>query len=384
MLGTVTRGLTTGAVLTAATGATMMISSTIERGSPWASLNAMASAVLPKRRVRDRFDAAVTPVGLLALTGGLLVWGLGYQGALKLGGKRRPLVAGVLSALGGYGLDKLVLPDRLLRNFRRKMGPLGTFSKYAVLGLTSAAAARALPRALTGKRIAVLAAEGFEQVELTVPVKALRAEGAQVEIVSLRAGKIHGMQMSVPGRSVRVHKTLSQADAERYDGLLIPGGFMNPDFLRQSEQAREFVRLFDSVGKPIAVICHAPWVLASAGLLKNRQITSWPGIRDDLVHAGAYWRDEPVVRDGNLLSSRGPHDLPAFVSAMIDLFAGRVPLAARPVLPATSDPQPTSPPKAALAGAALLPKVEAALRGVGLSTLLLGGAALIAMRKGIF
>jgi len=383
MVETVTRGLMTGVALTAASGTTMMISSAIERGSPWAGLNAMATALgVQKRRVSDRFTTDVTPYGMGALAGGLLIWGLAYQGALKLGGRRSPIVAGVLSALGGYAFDKLVLPDRVVPNFRRKMGKGGTFAKYVAIGVASAVSARLTPGVLTGKRIAVLAADGFEQLELTVPVRALRAEGAKVEVVSLRRGKIRGMHMSIPGGKVRVHRTVADAELDRYDGLLVPGGFINPDILRQSQEARELVRAFDSVGKPIAVICHGPWVLASAGLLKNRQITSWPGIRDDLVNAGAYWRDEPVVRDGNLLSSRGPHDLPEFIRSMIDLFAGRLPLAVRPTLPAVSAPQATEPPAMELSGVPLLPKLESAIRSVSTTALLaLGGFALLKFAK---
>ncbi|WP_437774242.1 hypothetical protein [Sorangium sp. So ce1097] len=139
----VARGLRTGAVMTAATMCTMMAASTLKRGSPWASMNAMATAVgVGGRRVGDRFDAVVTPAGIAALAGGLLVWGIGYEKALDAAGRRSDALTGALSAFGGFLLDELVLPDRLMKNFRRKMGVLGTFSKYVALGVASATAPR--------------------------------------------------------------------------------------------------------------------------------------------------------------------------------------------------------------------------------------------------
>jgi protease I len=327
----------------------------------------------------------VTPLGLLLLTGGLLAWGVAYEGALGRIGRRSPLVGGALSGLGAYAFDKKILPDRVVPSFRRAMGPAGTAAKYVALGLSSAAASRWLSRRrLAGRRIAVLAADGFEKIELTVPLKALRAEGAEVEVISLRRGKIVGMHVDIPSGRVRVDRTVGSAEPADYDGLFVPGGFINPDFLRQSEEAREFVRAFHDAGKPIAVICHGPWVLASAGVLRGRRVTSWPGIRDDLVNAGAIWRDEPVVRDGSLLSSRGPQDIRPFLRAAIDLFAGRGAPPSPPSLPATSSPQPTSPPAAALAGAAILPRVQAALRVLGTTAALAAGAAaLLALRRSL-
>ncbi|NOK10560.1 type 1 glutamine amidotransferase domain-containing protein [Corallococcus exercitus] len=177
---------------------------------------------------------------------------------------------------------------------------------------------------LKGMRVAVLAADGFEQVELTRPVKRLEREGARVTIVSLHKGRIRGMNLLVPGRKVRVDATLREVKAADFDALLLPGGFMNPDFLRQSALALDFVKDADLLDLPIAVICHGPWLLASAGLLEGRHLTSWPGIRNDLENAGAHWTDEPVVRDGNWVSSRGPHDLLAFEHAMVELLAERM------------------------------------------------------------
>jgi protease I len=182
---------------------------------------------------------------------------------------------------------------------------------------------------LTGLRVAVLAADGFEQVEVTSPVEALRDHGAEVEIVSLHPGRIRGVNFLYPGKKVRVDRTLFTADAEDYDALLIPGGLVGPDTLRQSERALDFVRATERAGKPIAVICHGPWLLVSAGLMVRRNVTSWPGIRDDVRNAGGIWHDEPVVRDRNWVSSRGPHDLRRFNRAMVELFAEHVPAAPR-------------------------------------------------------
>jgi protease I len=175
---------------------------------------------------------------------------------------------------------------------------------------------------LAGQRVAVLVADGFENVELTEPVAALKAAGAEVDIVSLHRGRIRGMNLHQPADLVRVDKTVDAVSARDYDGLLIPGGYINPDLLRQSAEARDLVRAFDALGKPIATLCHGPWLLASAGLAQNRTLTSWPGVRDDMVNAGATWLDQEVVRDGNLLSSRGPQDLAPFVRDMLQLFSG--------------------------------------------------------------
>jgi protease I len=174
---------------------------------------------------------------------------------------------------------------------------------------------------LSGKRIAVLVADGFEYAELAVPLKGWRAAGADVDVVSLRPGRVRGMNLTMPTKTVSVDVTVDQARAADYDGLFIPGGFVNPDFLRQSRAARDFARSFDEAKRPIATLCHGPWVLASAGLLPGRRVTSWPGIRDDMVNAGAVWRDDEVVRDGNGVSSRSPADLGAFVPAALELFA---------------------------------------------------------------
>lgn len=184
---------------------------------------------------------------------------------------------------------------------------------------------------LEGLRVAILAADGFEQVELTEPMKELRRQGAVVEVLSLRPGHIKGMNLIIPGKKVRVDRVVFNADPDAYDALLLPGGFVNPDLLRQSKEVLRFVRTFNEEEKPIAVMCHGPWVLASADLVRGRRITSWPGIKDDLINAGAEWVDEPLVRDGNWVSSRGPQDLRAFKKGMVDLFATRRPLAPKKI-----------------------------------------------------
>jgi protease I len=211
-------------------------------------------------------------------------------------------------------------------------------------------------RRLNNLRVAVLVADGFEKVELTVPVAALRAAGAQVSIVSLRHGRIRGMNLHEPASRTHVDLTVDEAAQEEFDALFIPGGFISPDLLRQSQAARLFVTRFNAAGLPIATLCHGPWLLASAELVLNRALTSWPGVRDDLVHAGATWLDEPVVRDRNWVSSRGPQDLTAFVPAMLALFAERAPISELRNEAAQSSPQRAEPPSAVLNFMRLMPR----------------------------
>lgn len=180
-------------------------------------------------------------------------------------------------------------------------------------------------KALAGVNVAVLAADGFEQVEVTKPVKRLLAEGANVRIISLRPGRLRGMNLLYPGKKITVDDTVFTADASDYSALLLPGGFVSPDFLRQSDEVLRFVRAFEQARKPIATLCHGPEVLISAGLVRNRTLTSWPGIADDVRNAGGAWIDEAVVRDDNWVASRSPMDLPAFNAAMVELFAERAP-----------------------------------------------------------
>jgi len=175
-------------------------------------------------------------------------------------------------------------------------------------------------RRLEGLRVALLAADGFEQVEVTRPLKHLLHHGALVDIVSLHRGSIRGSNLLYPGIKLRVNRTVDHVSAANYDALFIPGGFINPDFLRQSDKAKMLVTAFDVAGKPIATLCHGPWVLVSAGLVHERKLAAWPGIQDDIRNAGGTWVDEPLVRDGNWVSSRSPLDLLAFERGMVDLF----------------------------------------------------------------
>jgi protease I len=174
-------------------------------------------------------------------------------------------------------------------------------------------------------RVAVLVVDGFEQVEVTLPVAALRRAGADVRLISLRPGRVRGMNFIWPGRKLPVDDTVAAARVEDYGALLVPGGFVNPDLLRQSEAALQLVRDFERAGRPIATICHGPSVLISAGIVRGRKLASWPGIADDVRNAGATFIDDKIVRDDNWISSRSPLDLPAFIPAMIDLFAERAP-----------------------------------------------------------
>lgn len=214
---------------------------------------------------------------------------------------------------------------------------------------------------LQGKRIAALVADGFEYVELSVPRLALRAAGATVDIISLHRGRVRGMNLTEPTRTIGVDLTVEDAEPQSYDGLLLPGGFISPDFLRQSRAAREFVSSMDVANKPIATLCHGPWVLVSAELVAGRRLAGWPGIRDDIVHAGGTWRDEPLVHDHNWVSSRGPQDLDAFVPAMIELFARgsvaqlRGSMEGSAALDRVSSPQAEQPPELAVGAARLLP-----------------------------
>jgi protease I len=170
---------------------------------------------------------------------------------------------------------------------------------------------------LRGKKIAILATNGFEQSELEVPLDALRRAGGEVSIVSLDHDPIVGTIHHEKGRGVPVDLDLSEADADRFDALVLPGGVANPDTLRTHPQVIAFVRAFGTAGKPISAICHGPWTLIDADLVDGKQVTSWPSLRTDLVNAGAHWSDREVVRDGMLVTSRKPADLPAFVRETI-------------------------------------------------------------------
>jgi protease I len=226
------------------------------------------------------------------------------------------------------------------------------------------------PKQLTGKKIAVLAADGYEQAELKTPVAALIEAGADVTLVSLRRGRIRGMHLHQPGDLVRVDKTIADARAADYDALFIPGGHVSPDTLRQSAPARAFVRDFDAARKPIALLSQAPLILVSAGLAARRALAAWPGVRDDVVNAGATWLNEDVARDGHVLSGRCTQDMAAFVRALVPLCAGEP---AAPALPprTQSDPpqeQPVEQPNQSLrwlAAPSFGTMLSLALLGVG-------------------
>ncbi len=173
---------------------------------------------------------------------------------------------------------------------------------------------------LSGKTVAVLATDGVELIELTDPVKALKEAGAAVEIVSLKSGQIQGFDHLMPGDKITVDKTLDEIDAGRYDALLLPGGVANPDQLRGDEKAVAFTRAFFAAGKPVAAICHAPWLLIEAGVVEGRRLTAYETIRTDLRNAGAEVVNEEVVVDEGLVTSRCPDDLPAFNRKMIEEF----------------------------------------------------------------
>ena len=181
---------------------------------------------------------------------------------------------------------------------------------------------------LIGRRVAVLATDGFEQAELTRPVSGLRAEGGTVEIISLKAGEIQGYNHDQKGDKVAVDKTVNEVKSSQYDALVLPGGVMNPDTLRISPEAIAFIREFVKSGKPISAICHGPWTLIDAGGVSGRTMTSWPSLKTDLTNAGARWVDQEVVVDGPLITSRNPDDLPAFVARTVEMLASAKPLAA--------------------------------------------------------
>ena|SRR5436190_6333585 len=174
---------------------------------------------------------------------------------------------------------------------------------------------------LTNKKVAILVAEGFEQQEMTEPRKALEQAGAETMIVSPVEGEVQGWNHFDKADKFKVDVSLEQAEADDFDALLLPGGVANPDQLRMSPEAINFVADFFDTGKPIAVICHGPWTLIEADVVRGRTMTSWPSLKTDLMNAGAEWVDEEVVVDQGLVSSRKPDDIPAFCEKMIEEFA---------------------------------------------------------------
>jgi protease I len=174
---------------------------------------------------------------------------------------------------------------------------------------------------LAGKKVAILAADMFERVELEKPRKALEDAGATTEVVSIHDGEIKGFDHFDPANTVKVDRTVEEVSVDDYDALLIPGGVGNPDQLRGDENAVNFVREFAASKKPIAAICHAPWVLVEAGLVRGKKLTSWPTLQTDIRNAGGDWVDEEVVVTEGIVTSRKPDDIPAFNEKMIEEFA---------------------------------------------------------------
>jgi protease I len=178
-----------------------------------------------------------------------------------------------------------------------------------------------MEQSLAGKKIAILATDGFEQVELTEPKKNLEAVGAKVTVLSLKMGEIKGWAKTEWGDKVKVDGLVKDAKPSDFDALVLPGGQMNPDVLRMDSSAVTFVRTFVESGKTVAAICHAPWLLIEADVVRGKTMTSWPSVHTDLKNAGAHWVDEPVIVDGNLITSRKPDDIPAFSQAIVEALA---------------------------------------------------------------
>jgi protease I len=176
---------------------------------------------------------------------------------------------------------------------------------------------------LTGKKVAVLVDNYFEEAEFSGPIDALRKAGAEVEIIAPEAGELQALKHADKGQVYRAEKSLDEVKIDEYDGLVLPGGAVNADSLRMNDKAKIWVKKFMNIGKPVAAICHAPWLLASAGLAKGRRLTSYFTIQDDMRNAGANWVDEEVVIDGNLITSRQPDDVPAFSNAFIAMLSTR-------------------------------------------------------------
>lgn len=178
-----------------------------------------------------------------------------------------------------------------------------------------------MPNQLNGKRIAILATDGVEQVEMTEPRKALDDAGAKTELISPVKGQLQAWKHHDKGETFPVDVDLASADPDNYDALVLPGGVANPDQLRTMPKAVRFVKSFFEQGKPVAAICHAPWLLIEAGVVDGRTLTSWPSLQTDLRNAGAEWVDREVVEDGNLITSRKPDDIPAFNKKIVEVIA---------------------------------------------------------------
>lgn len=178
-----------------------------------------------------------------------------------------------------------------------------------------------MPQELQNKKIAILVTDGFEQVELTQPKQALETAGAQTHIISPQSDRVQGWNHFDKADYFPVDVALDSANPADYDALLLPGGVANPDQLRTQDQAVRFIKSFFEAGKPVAAICHGPWTLIEAGVVQGRTVTSWPSLKTDLRNAGANWVDQEVVVDNGLVTSRNPHDIPAFNRKIIEEFA---------------------------------------------------------------
>jgi protease I len=174
---------------------------------------------------------------------------------------------------------------------------------------------------LKGKRVAIIVTDGFEQIEMTSPREALEKAGAKCVLISPKDGEVQGFKHHDKADKFKVDLTLAKADPSQFDAVMLPGGVINADAIRIEKKAQQFVQEMDRAGKPIAVICHGPWLLISAGLVKGHHMTSWPTLQDDLRNAGAQWEDKECIRDGSWVSSRKPDDLPAFNREMVKMFA---------------------------------------------------------------
>ena len=178
---------------------------------------------------------------------------------------------------------------------------------------------------LDGMRIAILVTDNFEQVEMTEPRKALDDAGAETVLVSLKGGEVRGIHHDKPGDTFKVDLPLDEANPDDFDAIMLPGGALNADTLRDNPKAQQFIRKIDKNEKPVAFICHAPWLVISAGITRGRRLTGYHTIKDDIVNAGGHFEDKEVVRDRNWVSSRQPKDIPAFNREMLQLFSEHVP-----------------------------------------------------------
>ena len=176
-------------------------------------------------------------------------------------------------------------------------------------------------QSLNGKRVAIIVTDGFEQIEMTSPREALEKAGAKCVLIAPKDGEVQGVKHHEKADKFKVDLTLAKANASDFDAVMLPGGVINADAIRIEKKAQQIVQELDRAGKPIAVICHGPWLLISAGLMKGRHITSWPTLQDDLRNAGAQWEDKECIPDRNWVSSRKPDDLPVFNREMVSLFA---------------------------------------------------------------